>query len=262
MTPPRDITFVLTSCGRFDLLAETLRTFVACNTAPIARWLVVEDSGREEVRDVVRGAGVPIELIVNDPPVGQMTSIDRAYATVDTPYIFHCEDDWRFFRSGFVEESLVLLETLATVSAVMCRRPGQNRLHDAIVGTAQLRTEGGVACRLPERHAHDVWFGYGFNPGLRRLADARAIGSFAARGQEKHASLWFKRRGMGMAALEHPACETTGHGQHVADPAAAVDGGHAWRSRPPGDFEPPGSRNDPCPCGSGERYKLCHGLPP
>lgn len=90
MTPPRDITFVLTSCGRFDLLAETLRTFVACNTAPIARWLVVEDSGREEVRDVVRGAGVPIELIVNDPPVGQMTSIDRAYATVDTPYIFHC----------------------------------------------------------------------------------------------------------------------------------------------------------------------------
>ena len=44
----------MTSCGRFDLLAETLRTFVACNTAPIARWLVVEDSGREEVRDVVR----------------------------------------------------------------------------------------------------------------------------------------------------------------------------------------------------------------
>ena len=29
MTISRDITFVLTSCGRFDLLAETLRTFVA-----------------------------------------------------------------------------------------------------------------------------------------------------------------------------------------------------------------------------------------
>ncbi|MBK6807259.1 MAG: hypothetical protein IPG84_21505 [Betaproteobacteria bacterium] len=58
---------------------------------------------------MVRGAGVPIELIVNDPPVGQMTSIDRAYALVDTPYVFHCEDDWRFFRSGFVEESRVVL---------------------------------------------------------------------------------------------------------------------------------------------------------
>ncbi len=261
MTPSRDITFVLTSCGRFDLLEETVRTFVACNTAPIARWLIVEDSGRPGVREAVAGCGVAFEFIENDPPIGQMASIDRAYAMVTTPYIFHCEDDWRFFRSGFVEESLLLLEAVATVSVVMCRRTGQNRLHDAIVGTAPLRSEGAVAYRMPALHLHDVWFGYGFNPGMRRLADARAIGSFAARGHERHASLWFKRRGMGMAALERPACETSGLGRRVADQMAAVDRGHAWRTRPPGEVEPPASRNDPCPCGSGERYKLCHGLP-
>lgn len=262
MTISRDITFVLTSCGRFDLLAETLRTFVACNTAPIARWLVVEDSGREEVRDAVRGAGVPIEVIVNDPPVGQMASIDRAYAKVDTPYIFHCEDDWRFFRSGFVEESLLLLEAVATVSAVMCRRTGQNPMHDAIVGTAPLLAAGGVAYRMPVPHVSDVWFGYGFNPGLRRLADARAIGSFASRGHEKHASVWFKRRGMGMAALESPACETTGQGRHVGDATAPAGTAHGMRSRPPGEVATPASRNDPCPCGSGDRFKYCHGLRP
>lgn len=262
MTTPRDVTFVLTSCGRFDLLAETVRTFVAFNTAPIARWIVVEDSGRDEVRDAVRDAGAPFEFLVNRPSIGQMASIDRAYAAVDTPYIFHCEDDWRFFRGGFVEESLELLEGVPTVSAVMCRREGQNPMHDAIVGTAPLRSVGSVTYRMPEVHAQDVWFGYGFNPGLRRLADIRAIGSFAARGHEKHASLWFKRRGMGMAALEHPACETTGQGRHVGDPAAPAGTGHGFRSRPPGDVEPPASRNDRCPCGSGERFKHCHGLAP
>jgi len=261
MTPDREITFVLTSCGRFDLLEETVRTFVASNTAPIARWLVVEDSGRPGVRDAVAGTGIPFEFIVNDPPVGQMASIDRAYAAVTTPYIFHGEDDWRFFRGGFVEESLVLLERLPEVSAVMCRRAGQNRLHDAIVASAPRRELEGVAYRMPSIHADDVWFGYGFNPGLRRLADVRAIGSFASRGHEKHASLWFKRRGMGMASLEAPACETTGRGRHVADPVAPAGIATRARERPPGAVAAPASRNDPCPCGSGERYKRCHGLP-
>ena len=89
----------------------------------------------------------------------------------------------------------------------------------------------------------------------------RAIGSFASRGHEKHASLWFKRRGMGMAALEAPACETTGLGRHVADVAAPAGIATRRRERPPGAVAVPASRNDPCPCGSGERYKHCHGLP-
>jgi hypothetical protein len=48
-----------------------------------------------------------------------MKSIDRAYADVTTPFIFHCEDDWRFFRSGFIEESLLLLEHFADISTVL-----------------------------------------------------------------------------------------------------------------------------------------------
>ncbi len=261
MTPDREITFVLTSFGRFDLLEETVRTFAACNTAPIARWAIVEDSGRPGVRDAVAGTGLPIEFLENDPRIGQMASIDRAYATVSTPYIFQCEDDWRFFRGGFVEESLVLLERRPEVSAVMCHRAGQNTRHDAIVATAPLRTLDGIVYRLPLPHVDDVWFGYGFNPGVRRLADTRAFGSFAVRGHEKHASLCFKRRGMGMASLEVPACETTGHGRHVGDATATPGWETVGRARPPGTVPAPRSRNDPCPCGSGERYKHCHGLP-
>ena len=130
MTRPSDTTFVLTSCGRFDLLAETMLTFLACNAAPIARYLIVEDSGDASVRDVLGGLDIAIEFLVNDPPRGQMASIDRAYAKVDTPYVFHCEDDWRFLRGGFIEESRVVLDARDDVAAVTCRRVGQLHGHD------------------------------------------------------------------------------------------------------------------------------------
>jgi hypothetical protein len=131
MTGSTDITFVLTSCSRFDLLAETLRTFLASNTAAISRYVFVEDSGDPQISDVLASFDVRFEPLIKDPPRGQMASIDLAHSRVHTPYIFQCEDDWRFFRSGFVEESLQLLEQIATISTVKCRRPGQNDLHDS-----------------------------------------------------------------------------------------------------------------------------------
>ena len=266
MTGSTDITFVLTSCGRFDLLAETISTFLACNTAPIARYVLVEDSGDQRVRDVLASFDVEFELLLNDPPRGQMASIDRAYAGVRTPYIFHCEDDWRFFRGKFVEESLQLLEEIASISTVKCRRAGQNALHDMITYSAGVSRLRGIEYRQPAVNVHPVWGGYSLNPGLRRLADCRTLGSFAACGHEADLSQWFKRRGMGIASLERPACETTGHGRHVHDASApaswnaAIGSKPRPGSKPPLGAAPPESRNALCPCGSGRRYKRCHGL--
>jgi hypothetical protein len=215
MNHERDTTFVLTSCARFDLLAETMLTFCERNTAPFARYLIAEDSGDASVRDVLGGLPVAIEFLVNDPPVGQMASIDRAYATVKTPYVFHCEDDWRFLRGGFVEESRAVLDARDDVSVVVARRLGQNATHDAIVRSAPVERVAGVDVRIPAADAHPVWGGYTFNPGLRRLADVRRIGSFAALVKESDASAWFKARGMRCAFLESPAYETTGGLRHV-----------------------------------------------
>ena len=219
MTPAPETTFVLTSCGRFDLLAETMLTFLEHNSAPIDRYVVVEDSGDARVRDVLGGLPVAIDFVVNDPPQGQMASVDRAYATVSTPWIFHCEDDWRFFRGGFVEESRAVLEERRDVSVIVPRRLGQNPTHDAIVATAPPERVAGFAVRIPRPGAHPVWGGYSFNPGLRRLADWRALGSFAALGHEADASAWFLARGMRCAYLDSPACETTGLFRHVRDAA-------------------------------------------
>ena len=229
MIPASSITFVLTSCGRFDLLADTISSFLAFNTAPIARYVIVEDSGDASVRDVLAAFDVNLELILNDPSQGQMKSIDRAYADVRTPYIFHCEDDWRFFRSGFVEESLLLLENVQDISAVICRREGQNPVHDKLVHSARERRVCEVEFRQPAPDADELWGGYSFNPGLRRLADYHRIGSFAAQGHEIEASQWFKRAGMSIAVLDHPACETSGRGRHLRDPFAPWNRGSRIR---------------------------------
>lgn len=230
MAASGDITFVLTSCGRFDLLAETVVTFLEHNTAPIARWLIVEDSGAEAVRDVLGGIDAPLEFLVNDPPVGQIRSIDRAYALVDTPYVFHCEDDWRFFRRGFVEESRVVLDGRADVSTVVARRPSQNAGHDAALADAPVEHVAHVPFRRSTVGAESPWGGYTFNPGLRRTRDIRALGSFAALGHEGEASAWFKARGMRLAALEQPACETTGQLRHVRNERTPSSSrGRLWR---------------------------------
>lgn len=221
-----DITFVVASADRFDLLETTLRSFLEYNTAPIARYVVTEDRGGARVLDVVRALPVAFDVLIHDPPIGAYNSIDRAYETVDTPYIFHCEDDWRFFRSGFIEESKVLLDAFPRLSMVLCRRPGETAMSDRIY-QGPLQVHRGIAFRCAPRLADPHWLGYSFNPGLRRLSDYEKIGSFHRRGMEIDASIFFKRRGMTMAVLEEPACETIGQARHVVDPNSR----RHWRGR-------------------------------
>ena len=205
-----DVTFVLTSCGRFDLLEETLSSFFAHNTAPIARYLIIEDSGLYAVRKVTARFPFPIEVIVNRPSLGQFASIDKAYATVTTPYIFHCEDDWRFFRSGFIEDSLALLQLDRSISVVCSRRLENQRKNLSCVLDAPVVTIRGIGYRKADPWRNRLWHGYTFNPGLRRMSDYRMLGSFKRWGDESDASLFFKRKRMVVAFLATPACETTG----------------------------------------------------
>jgi len=45
----------------------------------------------------------------------------------------------------------------------------------------------------------------------------------------------------------------------AADAAAAMVGAAMSHTPPVGNDLPKVGRNDPCPCGSGKKYKLCHG---
>lgn len=218
---------VLTSCGRFDLLAATVASFLEhMDEAPEA-FIVAEDSGDEAAAAALKPLearlGKPFTVLLNRPQLGQMGSIDKAYAAVTTPLVFHCEDDWAFMRSGFIAESRRILAARAEVSMVGLR-PRQE-LNPRVRDSAPLALEDGapggpLAYFELDPSLHPEYFSYSFNPGLRRMSDARAIGPFAPIGREEDVSYAFKKRGFRIANLEAPAVRHIGDGRHVEDPTS------------------------------------------
>jgi len=177
-----DITMVLTSCGRPDLLARTLDSFLKYNTYPIRDFIVMEDgvapaclSGDGAYR------GQKIRWLCTGKPVGQISAIDLAYQAVQTEYIFHCEDDWEFTAEGFIEKSLAILKATPKILQVWLRALDDTNGHPVIDVPL---TAGGVPYRLmqPAYMTADwgTWHGFSLNPGLRRRRDYRLAGSFRA----------------------------------------------------------------------------------
>ncbi len=107
-----DVTLVITSCGRFDLLKQTIESFDKYNSYPIKEVVVMENSGDKSIYSVIPEHWLPYcEIILNNPKLGQIKSIDLAYSKVKTNYIFHCEDDWLFYRDRFIEDSFIALKS-------------------------------------------------------------------------------------------------------------------------------------------------------
>lgn len=208
-------TVVITSCRRFDLLRQTIKTLIPQLDVPAARWIVIEDSEDRSVEQAVKGLGVDIDVIVNGTQLGQMRSIDRAYSEVTTPWIFHCEDDWEFFRSGFIAESHAILEAFPKVSMVGLRPRSEL---NPLVRKLPTQKLGDVDFFMFDPSLHPEYFSYSFNPGLRRLSDYKLHGPFAAIGPEHDVSYAFKKAGYNIANLEAPAVRHIGDGRHVHDP--------------------------------------------
>jgi hypothetical protein len=214
-----DITVVVTSCGRFDLLARTLASFDRFNTAAIRKVLITEDSGDEAVRSVVPADWLPhTEFIVNRPRRGQMRSIDLAYARITTPWVFHCEDDWEFYRPGFIEDSRKHLEADSKALQVWLRSHAHDlSRHSPYVSLGERRVVDGVAAYVVKSSKAD-WQGFSFNPGLRRQGDYLLHAPYAEYGGEKELSKLYASEGRYALILENDAVLHTGFGEHVQVP--------------------------------------------
>jgi len=164
------VTITITSCYRPDLLDKTLESFIKYNTYPITETIILDDSGvincNEEVIEKYRNI-LNIKSIYNKKNIRQLKTIDKLYSYVKTKYIFHCEEDWEFTKSSFIEKSLEIFE----------RFPNEKiftiwlRAHDDLNGHDYFYDNNGCL-RLKELHNHwGVWKGISFNPGLRRTKD-------------------------------------------------------------------------------------------
>jgi hypothetical protein len=119
--------------------------------------IITEDSGQPLPPFVF--SYIPDTVAINpDFKRGQILSIDNAYQLVKTPYIFHCEDDWHFYRSGFIEESIEALERDPKVINHWLRERNDTNGHPI---------EGN---KLTYNY-NKIWHGFTFNPTLKRMVD-------------------------------------------------------------------------------------------
>jgi FkbM family methyltransferase len=228
-----NVTMVLTSCGRPDLLERTLDSFLRYNTASVSEVVVIEDGDSSDIQPLMKKyESESFRWLTTDVRIGQIAAIDIAYATVNTEFIFHCEDDWEFTAPGFIEKSLKVLRHNDSILQVWIRALDDTNTHP-ILDYLLMAEE--VPYRLL-KWDHDggdtrIWHGFSFNPGLRRRRDYRLLGSFALldptrskRGYEVEmaAAEFFRQRGFFAAILADEKgkgyVRHIGDGRHVLEP--------------------------------------------
>lgn len=213
---------VLTSCARFDLLRRTVESFLRFADVRPRQFIVVEDSGNEKVRDALAGLDYPFEFVIRSPqsekdriPGGeharQAAAIDAGYVRVQTPLVFHCEDDWLFFRGGFIRESFAILQNDPQVSTVLLRGLDFDRK----LLCPATESLGDVRFHLSRPGATKFAYYYAYNPGLRRMEDYYRVAPFVKIGAEHAVSYAFGLLGFYIAHLETPACAHIGWEQRT-----------------------------------------------
>ena len=159
------VTLFITACNRADLLKRTLESFLKYNTYPIEKCIITEDSDQTDNNDfAISMCPFPVEIIYNGKNMGHCYSIEKGYAKITTEYIFHCEEDWEFFKPGFIEKSLEILEKDPSVITVQLRSHVNESGH-----MVEEEDRGGY--HYMTTFFLGVWHGFTLNPGLRRLSD-------------------------------------------------------------------------------------------
>lgn len=225
-----EISIALTSCGRWDLLRETLMSLNVHWDGPDCDLHLYED------RDLSKPELVHLETIIEtfaprfrhriqSGKVGQIIAIDRLYSAIDTPLIFHLEDDWTFFKSGFYAASKSVIDEVPNCSMVWIRNQNDRNGHPA-VGSIRRTKDRVQYQRISDSHGGGMWAGFSFNPGLRRKADYDRIfpngyGSVAEFNPktpwaaESAVGKTYKRAGMSAFTLLSGYVKHSGDGRHI-----------------------------------------------
>lgn len=202
-----DITFVLTSCCRNDLLHKTIESFLCNNTTDLKHFLMIEDgTDKKKQQEIIARWGKRFQIIIEGHR-GHLPSVDRVYQEVKTKYVFHCQDDWDFYRKGnFVQESYNILEEFPNIGLVWIRRddnphPLQPEVHSTRSGVKFQKVVPGWEYGRDGEYVETGWFGFSFNPGLRRLSDYQKMAPLAPYKAERHVNHAFRDLGLETAVL-------------------------------------------------------------
>jgi hypothetical protein len=210
----REVTLIITSCDRVDLLERTFNSIILTNTYPIKKYIIIEDSGKIGINDFIKTKypKLNIELIYNSPKLGQLKSIDKVYSMVDTEYVFHCEDDWEFYKEGYIDYSFKILDSNPKILSCWLRE--DNDTNGMPIEPIYQNYEN-VKYRLMSKNWRDVWYGFTLIPTLIRISEYNLVKPYSQYVEEHIISIKYNDLGFSVAKCDGGYVKHIGWNRHV-----------------------------------------------
>ncbi|SDQ15284.1 hypothetical protein [Pseudovibrio sp. Tun.PSC04-5.I4] len=211
-----NVTVCITSCGRLDLLSKTIDSFMPDHHSHISNLIVIDDANTTEIKFWMADHYPEACVLLNEHQLGQMKSIDKMYSYVDTPLIFHGEDDWLFEKGSTITACKKVMAAEPEASVVCVRKISdlQQKFQDNCI-----RKEiDGVKYAMMPLDIHPEWLSFSFNPSLVKKGLWEQYGPYEQYGTEERISMVMKKDGWMVAFLDPGACHHIGGEAHVDDP--------------------------------------------
>lgn len=208
--PP--ITLCLTIGNRPQELRQTLLSLQS--HASFENIIAVNDFRDEPSNEVFRELCPTGKLVLLDERVGHHRAVDAMYQHINTPYVFHCEDDWFFDAAPDFLAAIGFLEDPNT--SVVCFRNAFDVLRDKPGGLKPSMHVFQKNSGLRLDHLHPLWHGFSFNPHLTKLALWQKLGGFSRFASEKEISTSLRADKRFVVYTEPGACRHIGDGVSVS----------------------------------------------
>jgi glycosyltransferase involved in cell wall biosynthesis len=188
----KKISLLINSCGRLDLLDKTISSFYKFNTYPIDEVVLVDDSGNSAIHDMLIKKYPDFNFILKRHR-GLIPCIDDGFQNCRNEWVFKLEDDWLFFKHGFIEKSMVLLEHHPIIQLVWLRERFDTNTHPV---EKELFETDGVSYSFMRTNI-DGWHGFTFNPSLWRMSDYKKLAPFIDIAGPEHLHMATKEMNIG-----------------------------------------------------------------
>ncbi len=198
---PPLVTLSITTCRRLSLFVDTVCSFLnACSDIDrIDRFLCIDDGSSEVDRAEMKRLFPFFEFVLKDATEkGHARSLNQFMQKVETPYLLHLEDDWRFFsRRAYVGTAMEVLRENPELGQVLFNRNYAETLADrGLPGGFLRRTKGsGFRYVVQEHYPHGsrelcefnsshgrptnaYWPHFSLRPSLMRTAHLTKVGRF------------------------------------------------------------------------------------
>tara|TARA_B110001450_G_C17650924_1_gene493240 strand:+ start:116 stop:808 length:693 start_codon:yes stop_codon:yes gene_type:complete len=179
--------------------------------------IAINDFGDEETSKVFKEMVPHGRIVQYKSKKNHHKALDELYSNVSTKYIFHCEDDWIFNRSDFIDDSIKILQEFPNVSSVSFRDINNFSFSSEQL-CQRLIIEGDNIKYTRLDPLHDQWYGFSLNPNIFEKKLWEQIGKFSQFKKERHISRFLRANDMHMAFLEPGPCIHGGDDVSIANP--------------------------------------------